>query len=186
MIDQFRPLTQVEINEKKPLYIKFGKYALKYNLWSANNVAKFWEIKAALDIRAKGIEEKPEGSTEISLSIYGDIVRLLWHCSELVRIKNNKEKKVNNRLVIWRQSGKYWKWMMDHVDVILDQFDTVCAYQSRLFFLLRHVLQMSPIQEQGYIKIGLEPTQKAMIRGPKHGFLSQVSANSKKRKLSTN
>lgn len=184
VLEKFRPLTQFEIEEKKPLLIKFGKYTLRYQLFYALNVIRLWQIKEGVLSKFKKIEENPTKNSLYSLSVFSDIAKILWECSDLVVIKNGKIKKVFNPYKLWKQRKLYYKWSMEHVDYLLEQFDYVLNYQTRLFFLLRHHLSLGIIQEERYTKIGLDRLQPGTIPLPKHGLVSSVKEKLKKRKPS--
>ena len=177
-LKQFRPLTEIEIQEKESLLIAFNKkYSVRYDLWSAVEVARFWEIKDVLSEKLKDIEGEQVKGQDIAVA-FSSIAYLLYSLCDVIKKKSKK------KVSVWRKKrlqSEFMTWCLAHTDVLLEHVFTLMNYQTRLFFLLRNHLSYSLIQEMGYSKTGIDRSQMG-LRGPRHGLVSVVPEKAKKKK----
>jgi hypothetical protein len=169
-LKDFRPLTGTEIEEKKPLLLKCGKFVLKYSLFSALKTVQFWEAKDQILNDFKDI--KTGENPEKVIPVVKLIADLLW------TLRDNK------RLL---DSFKYKKWIeysLYNTNVVIEAFYDLLNYQTRVFFLLKTLADLPILQQTAYSRIGSSVSLTAEMREEKRSLLMRKFENLKNKKQS--
>ena len=144
----FRPLTHVEIEEDKPLLVKLGaKHFYNCKLQNAKYLIKFWANKDYLmTVMNTEVDSTTPKNEAILLLTYKALVTLVYEIGE-------KPKG-------WFKLRAYRKWffkyMVDDAHRFWKLFEMVLAYQSRVFFLQKHLQNFGLIQQEVYTKMVAE------------------------------
>jgi hypothetical protein len=170
-LKDFRPLTGTEIEERKPLFIKCGKWVLKYNLFSALNTVQFFEAKDAILNDFKTIKDG-EKTTSV-IPVVKMIADLLW------TLRDNKK---------WYDYFRYKNWIkycLYNTGVIIEAFYNLLNYQTRIFFLLQTTANLPMFQQTAYSRIGSPLSLMAEMREKKRSLLYSKFEKLKNKKQCT-
>jgi len=170
-LKDFRPLTGTEIEEKKPLFIKCGKWVFKYSLFSALKTVQFFEAKDLIlkDFKAIKTGENPHKVIP-AVKLISD---LLW------TLRDNK------KIFDFFKYRKWIEYCLYHTGEIIEAFYDLLNYQSRLFFLLQTTANLPVVQTAGFSRIGSPVSLTAEMREKKRSLLYRKFEKLKNKKQST-
>lgn len=169
--DQFRPLTGVEIEENRPLFFRIDKkLILEFMPWTAQNVYNFWIAKDRItDYIAEGKDVEKTGQIVVG---FVAMIDLIWDMRENKRFFDR-----------WRYK-KFKDFCLRHTNKLLELFDDLANFQTRLFFLAEKLQKLGMVQSVTYSKIHTGQSLTDSIPIPKHTSALQAAENWKKKKLS--
>lgn len=132
-VSDFKPLTHIEIEQEKPLIIKMSdKWYFVANLNTTEYLIRFFESKESI---MKLINENNDLTSGFIL-----LRELLWDICEKPRglIKRFQFKKF------------FYSYFLNNVETFFLVFNTLMEYETRLFFLLKSLLNFEMVQTMDY------------------------------------
>lgn len=178
--EDFRPLTYSEIMEMKPLIVKVSNdITYKTNLLSCKGLTTLWSnkdyITGVMETFSKQSAEAKDSSELISIQTvliasYKSLISILWEICE----KPKKKREVK------KQFKRFHDHMMEHFDHLMDLWEKVLVYNSRLFFLLQHLQNLSMVQQGRYSKTSIELSSQPKTITPNTSRLHRLESTIKK------
>ena len=152
--EDFRPLTHSEIMELKPLRVKIDNLMYECDLMDINNLSKFWANKDYITTMWEqwaGKSSESDGTDLIQIQS----ILLLCHYS-MIRLLYDICKKPKGFFKRRKYKKQFFAMLKDDVSKLFDLLEKVAVFNSRLFFLLQRLRNLSMVQQSPYLKTGIE------------------------------